>query len=140
MRLLWRHTADLVLIDTPGLLSVPEAAAASDSALRQASEAAERIVMAQLAPPPRPLFYGDAADVPRRRRAKDCGAVDRATHGPHAPDVLPPAGAWRPRRAGRRRPRVQRRRLRRQRLEAWARRGAGAEAAPAVRAVAEVEP
>lgn len=53
VRLVWRHAASLILIDTPGLLSVPASSATADAEMQRNSEAVEALVLKQLAPPNR---------------------------------------------------------------------------------------
>ena len=54
VRLVWRHAASLVLIDTPGLLSVPAALGeTADAAMVRQSEEVQALVLKQLAPPNR---------------------------------------------------------------------------------------
>ena len=53
VRLRWRHAPTVVLIDTPGLLSLATQSTVADAALARASEAAERILCSQLATPTR---------------------------------------------------------------------------------------
>lgn len=53
VRVRWRHAPTVVLVDTPGLLSLPNSgseAAAADTALVRMSEAAERVLLDELAP------------------------------------------------------------------------------------------
>ena len=54
VRLVWRHAASLVLIDTPGLLSAPAALGeTADAETVRQSEEVQALVLKQLAPPNR---------------------------------------------------------------------------------------
>ena len=52
VRLRWRLAPNVVLVDTPGLLSLPPGSAAADKALAQTSAAAERVLLSQLSAHP----------------------------------------------------------------------------------------
>ena len=52
VRLRWRLAPNVVLIDTPGLLSLPAGSSAADASLLRTSTAAERVLLAQLSAHP----------------------------------------------------------------------------------------
>ena len=63
VRVRWRLAPNLVIVDTPGLFSLPKDSAASDTALSRTSEMAERVLLSQLKPPSRLcLCLEDTAD------------------------------------------------------------------------------
>ena len=63
VRVRWRLAPNVVLVDTPALLSIPKDSPVADANLARASEAAERILLAQLKPPTRLcLCLEDTAD------------------------------------------------------------------------------
>ena len=53
VRVRWRHAMNVVLIDTPGLLSIPEKSGAADAELQRRSEAVEQLVLRQITSPAR---------------------------------------------------------------------------------------
>ena len=73
----WRLAPNLVLVDTPGLLSLPAGSEIADAALARTSEAAERVLLKQLASSPSRLCLclEDTADW---QLSPTCAVVSRA--------------------------------------------------------------
>ncbi|KAL1524583.1 hypothetical protein AB1Y20_019473 [Prymnesium parvum] len=53
VRMRWKHAINVVLIDTPGLLSIPSKSTVADVELQRRSDAVEQIVLRQLSNPSR---------------------------------------------------------------------------------------